>query len=390
MKKVGILTYHYSMNEGAMLQAYALKQICKNIFKGHDVEIINYESLREKKADFLSCFQNPKNVKAVIKKLTRYYRLDKFKRKYFDLSKPGYLGDNYFLGAKFLNERRYDLIIVGSDEVWKIKDQYGFGKDASNAYWLGPEIDCQKASYAASAHKTLYNRLSEKYKDFIIKGLKEFQLIGVRDDHTFNLVQSCIGKESENKLFKVLDPTLLYDFSEEGASIDEVFLKNNIDLNSPIAIFATENEKASKWARKILKDKNYQIISIGHYNKHADFNLFDQINPLEWASIFERCNFCVTDRFHGTIFSIKNKVPFITIDHLNMYKKFKSKTKQILEDFRLVDRLIDLSNTNYDYNEFVNKIELSLKHFDGDKVEKILQHKKEESLIFLKNIKNLL
>lgn len=390
MKKIGILTYHYSINEGAMLQAYALQQILKDIFKNYNIEIINYESLTKKKGDFLFCFRHPKNIETVIKNLIHYYRLNKFKNKYFNLSKPRHINGDYSQTIRFLNKKKYDLIIVGSDEVWKVIPKEDFRKDSLNIYWLGPGIDCQKVSYAASAHKTLYNQLSENQKEFIIGALKEFKLISVRDDHTLNMVRTFLGKEY-NELPKLLDPTFLYDFSKEKTDTEKIFLKNKIDLDSKIAIFAIENEEVSGWARNILKDKNYKIISIGHYNKYADFNLFDQLNPLEWASMFKRANFCLTDRFHGTVFSIKNKIPFITIDHLKMYKKFKSKTKQLLEEFELTERLIDLSNeVSYDYSEFIKKIELSLKPFDKNKIEEILQEKKEKSLAFIENIRNLL
>lgn len=390
MKKIGILTYHYSINEGAMLQAYALKQVCSEIFKDCNVEIINYESLREKKADLFFCMQNPSNAKAVVKKFKRYCRLNNFKNTQFDLSRPRYLGNDYFSGIEFLNNKKYDLIIVGSDEVWKVKDQYGFGKDATNVYWLGPEINYKKVSYAASAHKTLYNELSKEYKEFIVRALKEFKLIGVRDEHTFNMVKNCTRKESENRLFKVLDPTFLYDFSKENIDIDKLFLKNKIDLNIPIAVFALENKQAGEWAREVLKSKAYQIVAVGNHNKYADFNLIDQLNPLEWAAVFGKSNFCVTDRFHGTIFSIKNMVPFITVDHLKMYKRFKSKTKQLLEDFGLVENLVDFTNINYSYGRFADKIELVLNSFDRGKVNEVLERKKQESIYFLNKVKTLL
>ena len=390
MKKIGILTYHYSINEGAMLQAYALQQVLKDIFFDFDIEIVNYELLKEKKGDFLFCFKKSQNMRALIKNLIHYYRLNKFKNEYFNLSKPKHINGDYSKRVKFLNEKKYDLIIVGSDEVWKVLPQEDFRKDPSSIYWLGPEINCLKVSFAASAHKTIYNQLSENQREFIIRALKEFKLISVRDEHTLNMIRSFLGK-GYNNLPKLLDSTFLYDFSKEKVNIEKILLKNKVNLNSKIAIFAIENEKVSNWARKFLKDKNYQIISIGHYNKYADFNFFDQLNPLEWASMFKKCNFCLTDRFHGTAFSIKNTIPFITIDHLLMYKKFKSKTKQLLEEFGLMERLIDLSNNiSYDYDEFANKMELSLKPFDGDKIEGILEQKKEKSLAFIENIRKLL
>lgn len=41
--KIGILTFHWATNYGAILQAYALQNYLKD--RGHNVEIINYKPL---------------------------------------------------------------------------------------------------------------------------------------------------------------------------------------------------------------------------------------------------------------------------------------------------------------------------------------------------------
>lgn len=42
--KIGILTFHWSDNYGAVLQCYALQEYLKS--QGHEVEIINYTPLK--------------------------------------------------------------------------------------------------------------------------------------------------------------------------------------------------------------------------------------------------------------------------------------------------------------------------------------------------------
>ena len=39
--KIGILTFHWATNYGAVLQCYALQEYLKSL--GHEVEIINYK-----------------------------------------------------------------------------------------------------------------------------------------------------------------------------------------------------------------------------------------------------------------------------------------------------------------------------------------------------------
>ena len=49
------------------------------------------------------------------------------------------------------------------------------------------------------------------------------------------------------------------------------------------------------------------------YNRYADYCLTD-ISPLEWAGIFRYFSLTITDRFHVSIFSLKNGVPVVAVD----------------------------------------------------------------------------
>lgn len=51
MKKIGILTYHRSINYGAMLQAYALRYTIQKL--GYKVEVIDYGKIGQEKIFFL-------------------------------------------------------------------------------------------------------------------------------------------------------------------------------------------------------------------------------------------------------------------------------------------------------------------------------------------------
>ena len=42
--KIGILTFHWSDNYGAVLQCYALQQFLKE--QGHEVSVVNYAPLK--------------------------------------------------------------------------------------------------------------------------------------------------------------------------------------------------------------------------------------------------------------------------------------------------------------------------------------------------------
>lgn len=95
MKKIGILTFHKSINYGSVLQAFALSKLLKR--KGYEVEIIDYEP-----ASYNSQYRifekttSVHNVAANIRRLSIFDILwkqktsfENFRKKYLPLSKKG-------------------------------------------------------------------------------------------------------------------------------------------------------------------------------------------------------------------------------------------------------------------------------------------------------------
>jgi len=384
MKKIGILTYHYSINEGAMLQARASQEIWKNLFPDCDVEIINIESRNAKKKDLLNCFKRPRNIQIILLRLNRFFTLTNFKRKYFNLSKRKYIGDDYAQTVEYVKNQNYDLIIVGSDEVWKIDVHKSFDRGFPNIYWLSPKINAVKISYAASAHKTNLNKLSREKILSINKLIKSFKFKATK-----NMLKQVLGI-GDDKIYEVLDPTFLYDFSLKKISLEKIYKKNKIDPEQPIATIICEDQSLSRVFNKQLKKRGFQIISLSYYNKYADKNLLASVSPLEWAALISRSQFCLTEKFHGTIFSIKAGIPFLSIDRAKRYKILDSKIKQLLREFNLLNHLCDFSNRDYTTDELSKKIDFALKNRYVEKIKPLLKTKKEESLNFAKKAKELI
>ena len=78
MKRVGIITYHYAYNFGAMMQAYALKKTVEEL-TGYEVEIINYKPAKYKLGD-----EEYRNKKYIEQK----NKMNDFKKKYHGILSP--------------------------------------------------------------------------------------------------------------------------------------------------------------------------------------------------------------------------------------------------------------------------------------------------------------
>jgi len=383
MKKIGILTYHSSINEGAMLQAYALQKVLKNHFSGQNVvvDMVDYQSKSANHRDFVNC--RSKNIKILIKRLRRFLRLKKWQKKNFDLSSQQYIGDDFELSQKFVREENYDVLIVGSDEIWKVFEKNNL-RGFPNMYWLAGDLGAKKLSYAASAHKTQLKKLSAEKKDKMKEILSDFTHIAVRDEITFDMVKELLPQK---EIFRVLDPTFLYPF--DNTPLPNLFKK----LPKKYAVVNIENKEMSSIVVPFLKSKGFFTVSVSNYNAFVDCNLLDKLNPLEWVSIYKAASFSVTDRFHGSIFSIKNTLPFLSINHAKTHDNGESKMKDLLQRFDLdVDCFIDTNDKNFEEKKsmLLSKLESLIDYKYSEETKKSIDRQIKASKEYLRQIDGLL
>lgn len=383
MRKIGILTFHYSINEGAMLQGLALMRVCQRLFKDAKVELINYEIPTTGKRDLKNCFSPPRTLISIYSQLERYRRLNRFKDSYLGLNNNKYISSDYNESINYLGSQNYDTIIVGSDEVWKV---VGGKKDRPfpNAYWLSPKLESKKVAYAASANKTKLDALSEKDRRIINKCLDDFDLIGVRDDFTYSLVESILP--NTNNLHRVADPTLIIDNDDlPKLKIDDKLKREGFNFSKPTVVINANSSIISDLSTEFFHQKGWQVVGITKYCRKADINLVGKLNPLEWISVLSHCKFSVTDRFHGTIFSLRENVPFISVEISDNYNKTNaSKLKNLLSDLNMEDNLLLSATNDFSEKRFIQHLERFVEESDLSEVDNKIRTLKSNSLEFLK------
>lgn len=161
-KKIGILTFHHSINEGAVLQAYSLLENLKKLMPDAEVEIIDYRS-RAVEMWYLSKALKPGRLKDVIGRINRYRKIMYFIENKLSLSAAKLVSDDLARAEKFIEKQGYDGVVVGSDEVWKILER-PFNRPFPNIYWLGKKSSFIKTAFAASSNRTDYGNLTENQK----------------------------------------------------------------------------------------------------------------------------------------------------------------------------------------------------------------------------------
>jgi hypothetical protein len=299
--KIGILTYHYGYNFGGVLQCYALQQTLKEIGY-HDVHVINCIPSRLK--FYLGGIPRKRSLSTICNWYLRI-RYGTRCKKAFDAFREKYLNQTEYIKRNFLPQsvKSYDALIVGSDQIWNFREQ------SNGQFFLNwePQFEGRKIAYAPCCGK---NEVNEKCRGQLEKALNDFDFLSVRNSETLSFVEGIIGKS----LQIVPDPTCLYDFKNLLTSI------RLVKANYIFAyILGDDINGGNVNAISILKKKypNRKVIaSIIAYSNPRKITWADEIkydlSPIDWLNMIQNADFVYTDSFHGTIFSMRFNVPFIT------------------------------------------------------------------------------
>ena len=116
--KIGILTFHFGYNYGALMQCYALQQYLSSC--GHNVKIINYTPSNIKSKQYWMEIVSKSISISKIRKIIKKIRYAPNQKKSFNFFRYKYLNItelyNYEKLSNISNE--FDAIIVGSDQIW--------------------------------------------------------------------------------------------------------------------------------------------------------------------------------------------------------------------------------------------------------------------------------
>lgn len=334
--RIGILTYHRSHNYGAYLQAYSLSNAL-NKEEGITCEIINYNLQREDTIYKKRRYKRPMYYYTFLKQDKMF---EKMQSKQL-LSECFILDDEYEEVLRFAEEN-YDVVIAGSDEIWRIATR-GF----PNVYWMPGKYKFVKMSYAASGRMLLDN-LSEQQKSKLGELYRDFSYIGVRDEATKKLVE---GVCSNKQVYRNCDPAFLYDgFKSKKKLKHEICSKWNINEKKKlIAIMYDRTDIISKMRRKLGKE--YEFICITRPMWNADKNLC-AVNPFEWIDIIGGCDYLISSYFHGMLFAVNQNTPFIVID------------RRVNKDNMETSKLYDFLHFTNMENRYCLSIELDDKKWD--------------------------
>lgn len=355
--KVGILTYHFANNYGAALQVYALQLLLKSM--GADTEIINYKT--DMQCSHNSMFETTLNVHSFIKNVvrlphyrsrrTRINKFDSFRENYLDIADMSFGRKNDEL--KKLDDV-YDLIFVGSDQVWNPNTV-----DFDNIYFTISLLDTPVVSYAAS----MGNAKVEHMEPFM-ENIKKFKYVSIREKTGVRLLNTI---EPELKCCCVMDPTLLIP-AKEYMSLASKGVSPNKEYILCYFLGRHNSLRVVKLMKSISKRMGQPVYFINANNGIASYGAYkiNDAGPEDFLSLIQNATVVFTNSFHATAISIKLGIPFYTFEESGSHDNRK---KDILAQFGITDRsLFDYTlNPTFDIeNDDIKAAQIKLEKLSQD------------------------
>ena len=328
--KIGILTAHYSHNYGAFLQAYALSNLLVEN-TGNCVEIIDFH-MKKTNANKLPDLSGFSSAKATYVR-EKYQIFESNISNKMKKSSDKLISDNCDEFRQWI-EDKYDIIIVGSDEMWHI-NSLGF----PTPYWLPGDYGSRKMTYAISSRIDV-SILNSEQKQQMADMISDFSYIGVRDQVTYNLVHSLTGiKASFN-----CDPTFAYDFCL-NKELGRWLLRSRFGVDTKkktIGLMVINDYFANQIIRKYKDDFNF--ISLYYFNDMLKRNA--TLTPFEWVQVIAGCDGLITTFYHAVIFALKGNTPFTAFEYRDIPSDEYSKIYDLLSRNGLDNRYHRLENSD--------------------------------------------
>lgn len=357
--KIGILSMQRIYNYGSWLQAYGLKKLIEEN-RGVSVEFVDYHI---EKPLYKNGFKHKNYWKqkikvilidfiASVKPLAKimpdkdFFQTYRFRHEYWTklglTKKPNYTPE-------------LDILFVGSDEVFNCLQEnirVGYSEELLGANNKAKML----VTYAASFGNTTVGKINAFGKRQEISSyLKAFDKISVRDKNTLTVVTEL----TDIKPVSNMDPVLMYDFAEEMQNCTLTNEQKKIMSKPYMIVYAYPNrlkEEEITKLKKFAKDNGLLIYGISGYQSYADEMIYD--SPINILQYFRHAKFVVTDTFHGTIFSVINKRPFVTLVRKSVNGSYGNQEK--LED--LLDKLKLSDRSSFDGADIVRILETPISY----------------------------
>ncbi len=303
--RIGILTYHWVYNFGANLQVLATCELLKD--KGHDPIVLNFvhEDLEE--------FYHKRIPKE------QWVGHTEFIKRHLPLTAICHTEEELISVCK---EEKIEAIIVGSDAVLMINLNAGLSDTKyPNPFWLNWKRsdkytnNIPAALLSASSMGSYYFKFNSVLKQNMNKSFKNFSHISVRDKWTSWMLRYII--RTKQKVHMSPDPVSV---------LSKVKKLEQLDLSSPYPskyiLFSSRSKLITQeWVDALKKIAYQNGLKVGELpmpegssGLDFDFKVDMPLDALEWYRYIINSDGYIGERFHASVVSLYNNIPFVIFD----------------------------------------------------------------------------
>jgi len=311
--KIGILTFHWCYNYGAIIQAWALQTYLSSC--GHEVFVINYEPTRSRLPWWTVSLRQHS-----LRRLARDIHFHSFRR--YRLCETIEV-----LSVTDIAELALDAVIVGSDQVWNIKYLTWPSGKYNDVYFLHGDLGkTKKLTYAASIGHGGWR--DYRWKEDLLSDIRDFDAISVRE----TVARDELAAFDVNSIL-VPDPTLLLDSKD----YDEITQPINVEKSYIFAYLLSEYDKVRPMVDRARLETHKDAYMVAP--SRLQDSTFGMLAPGKWLSAIRHSSFVITDSFHGTALSVIFNIPFATILKPGM-TMMNGRVTGLLNAVRLDNRIV--------------------------------------------------
>ena len=306
--RIGILNLPFDNNYGGNLQRYALVKTLQKM--GHDVECV---FLYPKYS--LPIYKWPYSyTKRLIKKIVKGDNspilLEQVKaRNAKEMNSLALAFYNHYIPhtklVKSLNElinetnEKYDAFVVGSDQVWREDMTRDIGIENYFFKFLKGS-NTKRIAYAISLGT------EKKYPSELVRKLtplySKFDFVSVREDTALNIIES-YGWTNPDPQW-VLDPTLLLTQDDYINLIKATETNSNTTKGKIFCYILDKNENKKGIINQISNSRGLSTYEVGLKDTA-------KVSIEQWLCNIKNSEMVITDSYHGIVFSIIFRRPFI-------------------------------------------------------------------------------
>lgn len=328
--KIGIITFHFPVNYGAMIQAYAMQEHLRMM--GHEVYIIDYAPEYHMKT-----YTGKRTWRWCLFGGLRSGIPDRVFSKFFDGIRKRRTANfmnfmkKYFCFYPYTPEDDmsfFDCVLLGSDQIWNQR----ITNNCFDGPYYGDGFKCRVFSYAASNRS---KELNESEKQQYRAKLKQLYSIGVREIQLQKLLQPLTDK----KVYLNVDPTLL----ASPIVYDSLDLRNPMKEKYVVVYELANHKKVQRMAASYAKKIGAKVMILVNDTSPLFSKKYDQLaDPEKFLAYIKNAECVFTTSFHGTVLSLVFKKDFYSV---RQGTSADMRLESILSQVDMIDRFIEMDDT---------------------------------------------